>query len=42
MVLYDMNEIRKTAGQTWEDTNRMATQLEQEKEKTLSGKKPIL
>lgn len=42
VVLYDFNEIRKSARQTWEDTDRMATQWEAEKEEALSGKKPLL
>ncbi|MGE0625813.1 MAG: hypothetical protein AB7I04_14655 [Pseudomonadales bacterium] len=42
VVLYDLNEIRRTARQAWEDTDRMATRIEEDKEKTLSGKKPVL
>lgn len=42
MVLYDFNEIRRAARQTWEETDRMATQIEEEKQRTLSGKKPVL
>ncbi|MEZ5559856.1 MAG: hypothetical protein R3E86_15090 [Pseudomonadales bacterium] len=42
IVLYDLNEIRRTARQAWEETNDMATRLEEEKTRTLSGKKPVL
>lgn len=42
LVIFDLNEIRKTARQAWEETDRMATQWELEKARSLTGKKPRL
>lgn len=42
VVLFDLNEIRKSARQAWEETDRMATQWEEEKERSISGNKPRL
>ena len=42
VVMYDFNEIRKSARETWEETDRIAKELEAEKSKALSGKKPKL
>lgn len=42
VVLYDFNEIRRAARQTWEETDRLAKQIEEEKQRTLSGKRPVL
>ena len=42
VTMYDFNKIRKAARETWEETDRIATQLEQEKAEKLAGKKPRL
>lgn len=42
IVMYDIKEIGKSARETWEETDRIAKQLEAEKSKALSGKKPRL
>lgn len=42
MVMHDFNEIRKSAKAAWEETDRIAIQLEEDKKRELAGKKPRL
>ena len=42
MVMHDFNEIRKSARAAWEETNRIAIQLDEDKKRELAGKKPRL